>query len=137
MDQSVRDEWRNLGFWYDYTPQTGWVIRGSRAGLLGLAGMVQRYSQDESKCALSEHEHLGPHMYLEIVTWSSPEINAEGIFGTIEDLQQFARIIETRAQSAAPGSQFDLSAYAPSGPDRMTVTVEEDSFDPAGPDEEQ
>jgi len=137
MDPDIQAEWRDLGFWYDYTSQTGWIIRGSRAGLIRFADRIEQYTQDESKRALSEHEHLGPHMYLEIVTWSSPEINSEGIFGTMDNLRDCARIIRQHAQGSVPGQHFDMSSYVPLGPDRMTITIEDDSFDPAQPDEER
>jgi hypothetical protein len=79
-------EWNDLGFWYDVTPESGWVIRGSRAGLEKFAALLDRYAADPRNTLLSEHDHFGPYMYLKVVTWSFPEINRDGIYGTLQTL---------------------------------------------------
>ena len=42
-------EWNDLGFWYDNTPESGWVIRGEQTGLEKLATLLDQYAKD--RCA--------------------------------------------------------------------------------------
>ena len=102
-------EWNDLGFWYDRTPESGWVIRGARAGLEKFAVLLDQYAADPRNTKLSEHDHLGPYMYLKVVTWSSSEINQDGIYGTLQDIVRLAALIRERLVSCIPGSSFALA----------------------------
>ena len=127
--------WRQLGFWYDYTPETGWVIRGSIEGLQRFVTLLRAYTANPKNRQVSEHEHFGPFMYLRVVTFPDAEVNNDGIYGTLEDIARFAELLEARLRSASVGACFDLSGeFDARSSAAFTVHVEADSFDPAAYD---
>jgi hypothetical protein len=74
MEQWVKDdtrrEWRELGFFYDRDDVSKeWRLVGSREGLRHFAGLLRAYVADPRNEMKSEHEHYGPYMYLEVMTW--------------------------------------------------------------------
>lgn len=90
------EEWRDLGFFYDYIKQEKcWLFIGSEKGIFKLYNTIKEYCQNPRNGQISEHYHLGPYMYLKIVTWNEPIINENGIYGSLEDLSRLADIIKT------------------------------------------
>jgi hypothetical protein len=127
--------WRQLGFWYDYSPEIGWVIRGSIEGLQRFVSLLHAYTANPKNRQVSEHEHFGPFMYLKVVTFPNAEVNNDGIYGTLEDIARFAELLEARLRSAPVGAHFELSReFAVRSSTAFTVHVEADSFDPAAYD---
>lgn len=128
-------EWNDLGFWYDRTPESGWVIRGAQAGLEKLAALLDRYATDPRNAKLSEHDHFGPYMYLKVVTWSSSEINQDGIYGTLKDIVRLAALVRECVGSCNPGDSFALAqAFSTASSTEFTLVCEPDSFSPGAYD---
>lgn len=122
-------EWNDLGFWYDRTPEGGWVIRGSRTGLEQFAVLLDRYAADPGNVDLSEHDHFGPYMYLKVVTWSSPEINRHGIYGTLSDIVRLAALVRERVASCAIGDSLSLAqSFSIASSMELTLICEPESF---------
>jgi hypothetical protein len=136
VNEVTRREWRALGFFYDRDDETKeWLIRGSRAGLLGFAHTLLEYSTDPLRQQLSEHDHLGPYMYLEIGTWSARVIDDHWIAGAPEDLSVLSALIAERVAKAREGDVLKLrEAYAPASPYELRLEVCGDDFDPATAD---
>jgi hypothetical protein len=130
-------EWDDLGFWYDVTPESGWVIRGSCAGLEKFAALLDRYAADPRNTKLSEHDHFGPYMYLKVVTWPSPEINRDGIYGTLSDIVRLAALVRERAASCNPGDSFTLAqGFSIASSTELTLVCEPECFSPGAYDAE-
>lgn len=128
-------EWNDLGFWYDHTPESGWVIRGARTGLEKLATLLDQYAIDPRNTKLSEHDHFGPYSYLKVVTWSSSEINQDGIYGTLQDIVRLAALIRERVGSCNPGDSFALAqAFSTTSSTEFTLVCEPESFSPGAYD---
>jgi hypothetical protein len=133
---SVRDfeaeRWRELGFWYDFTPSEGWTVRGSALGLERLASLLEQFAADPKNAQISEHAHFGPHMYLKVVTWASAEVNHDGIYGSPSDLRRLAAVVRQRLVQCGMGRSFEVSrTYSESSSVRLTIHLEDDTFDPA------
>ena len=128
-------EWNDLGFWYDRTPENGWVIRGSRTGLEKFAALLDRYATDLRNTELSEHDHFGPYMYLKVVTWSSPEINQDGIYGALSNIVRLAALVRERVASCHPGNSFSIAqAFSTASSTELTLVCEPESFSPGAYD---
>ena len=136
VNEATRKEWRKLGFFYDRDDQTKeWRICGSRAGLLGFARTLLQYSKNPRRQQLSEHEHLGPYMYLEIGTWGARAIDNHWIAGTLEDLSVLSALITERVSKAKEGDVLRLrEAYSPASAYELQLEVWSDEFDPAAAD---
>ena len=136
VNEATRREWRELGFFYERNDVTKeWLIRGSRAGLFRLAQALLEYSKNPRRQPISEHDHLGPYMYLKIGTWSARVIDNHWNAGTLEDLSTLSALIAERISKAAEGDALLLrAAYAPASPYELRLDVSGDGFDPATAD---
>jgi hypothetical protein len=134
--EHTRREWRDLGFFYELDhARKIWRLVGSKAGLRRFADLLHAYAGDSRNATPSEHEHYGPYLYLEIMTWATRGADDHSIHGTLDDLRQLASIVEHALCEAPPGSicrAGDL--YAPSAPYGIQLEVREDGFDPASAD---
>jgi hypothetical protein len=93
--ERTRAEWRELGFFYDRDDAAKeWVLVGSRDGLLRFAHLIHKYVADPRNAMKSEHEHYGPYMYLEVMTWPEAGMDDHSIHGTPADLKRLALIVE-------------------------------------------
>jgi hypothetical protein len=132
----TREEWRELGFFYDMNKeQRFWRVRGSVQGLLGLCRMLRDYARDERNFHLSEHEHYGPYMYLELMTWTEPKFDHHAWSGRLEDFVRLATVIEGKLAGARPEDVFIIDAeYSDRNEYTLRIEVADDAFDPASAD---
>src|SRR5208283_1821511 len=104
-NRATRQEWRELGFFYDRDDQAGvWRITGSRVGLLRFRDVLLEYAADPRNALRSEHEHYGPYMHLEVMTWPEAGFDDHAIRGPLTELARLARLIEAKLATARPGS---------------------------------
>lgn len=136
IDEQTREEWRELGFFYDQDETARyWRLIGSREGLAKFPALLTEYVSDERNASLSEHEHYGPYWYLKIVTWNQPEIGKDDIRGTLDDLRRLAEIAKRNLENVEPGDTFEIDEeFAPNNEFSLRFEVQEDDFDPASPD---
>ena len=136
VNEATRREWRDLGFFYDQDSATKeWLIRGSRAGLLGFARILLECSKNPRRQLLGEHDHLGPDMYLEIGTWNERVIDDHWIAGTLADLSALSTLISDRVSKAREGDALRFrESFAPASPYELRLEVCSDEFDPAAAD---
>jgi hypothetical protein len=136
VNKATRREWRDLGFYHDRDDQRQeWRLIGSRAGLLRFKDALLRYAADPRNAEIAEHEHFGPYMYLEVMTWPEPGFDDHAIRGPLPDLARLARLIETKVAEAPPGSQIQIrEEFAPNSPYSLILDVRSDGFDPAKAD---
>jgi len=132
----TREEWRELGFFYEYVDAAKlWRLRGSRAGLLSFADTLRKYTLNPRNRELSEHDHLGPYMYLTIGTWTKAEISDHWIAGPLEDLQRLSTFLRERLLSAQSGDTLHLrETFAPGSSCELELCIEANGFDPAAAD---
>ncbi len=132
-NQTVCEQWRKLGFFYESRAEDRlWFLAGSKEGLLKLHDILTGYVRDPQYNEISAHEHYGPYMYLEIMTWTKPGINDHSIHGSIEDLQRLAEIFISKLRNTAVGNHFVIgSDYAADSEYSILVEVKEEGFDPA------
>ena len=131
-DAGTRAEWRELGFFYVLDHSRGrWILRGSARGIEKFASMLRAYAANPRNEMISEHDHLGPYMYLEVITALEPDISPHGISGSLADLGRFAEIIEQGVASTKMGESFAVQHdYAPKAECSLEVAVEAEDFDP-------
>jgi hypothetical protein len=136
VNEATRRDWRKLGFFYDKDSQLKeWRLVGSRQGLSRLVDILDRYAANPVNKTLSEHEHLGPYMYLEIGTWSEPVITDHWIAGTLGDLSRLAAIIRKFLDTAGTGDALKVrELFSPASDYELILLVREDGFDPASAD---
>ncbi len=135
-NKKTRQEWRELGFWYDRDDDAKeWRVVGSVAGLRKFARMVQTYASDPRSIQISEHDHFGPYWYLTIGTWNVPLIGKDWIAGPLPDLLRLSALVIERIANARTGETFKLrEAYASTSPYELILDVRDDTFDPASAD---
>jgi len=131
-----KQEWRELGFFYDCDDQTKvWTLTGSRTGLLRFPAALLSYVADPCKTQKSEHEHYGPYMYLVVMTWPDAGIDGHAIFGPLADLARLAKLVEAKLAMARPGSSFAIRAeFAADSAYALAFDLREEGFDPATAD---
>jgi hypothetical protein len=136
INQITRDEWRELGFFYERDDEAKtWRIVGSHKGLQVFVRYVLDYASDAKNAALSEHIHLGPYMYLEIGTWTEPVITDHWIAGPLESLFSLATQAEKLIASAKVGEVLKFrDTFAPGSPYDLVLEVGDEAFDPAKAD---
>ena len=136
MDEATRQDWRDLGFFYDRDKDARcWRLIGSKSGLLKFSTLLNDYVADERNAALSEHEHYGPYWYLKIITWNEAVITERDISGTLDDFRRLADIVRERLENVLPGDAFEIDKeYAPNNEYKLRFEVREDGFDPAEED---
>ncbi len=132
----TRAEWRELGFFYDLDSAAKvWWIVGTRTGLLRFVHLLREYVANPARHALSEHDHYGPYMYLEIGTWTRPEINDHWIAGTVTDLARLADLAEQAVSGLSPGGTAEIgNSFAPDSGWRLELICRDEGFDPAAAD---
>lgn len=136
LDEQTREDWRELGFFYEYDKtHRCWRLVGSRQGLLNFCAVLTEYAADARNASLSEHEHYGPYWYLKIVTWSEALITTRDIRGTLNDLQRLAKIVEEKLGHFAAGENFLIDTeYSANNEAPMIFEIKEDDFDAATAD---
>jgi hypothetical protein len=133
INEFTRKEWRELGFFYERDDETKtWRLLGSRSGLSNFAISVREYALRKGSQQISEHEHFGPYEYLEVGTWSTPDITDHWLAGPPLALIALSEEIVRQLLSANEGTVIQLrSHYSPSSAYEFQLEVQADCFDPA------
>ncbi len=133
---AVRRGWRQLGFFYDRDDETKrWRILGSLSGVKKFCDLLRRYAADTRNIGVSEHEHYGPYSYLEVMTWTEPQLDEHALAGRIEDLRRLADLVEAKVAAMPTGGRFAIGAeYAPKSQYVLEISLMGDGFDPASVD---
>jgi len=136
LREQTRSEWRELGFFYDRDEiSKTWRLVGSRTGLLRFADLLRRYVADPRNEMKSEHEHYGPYMYLEIMTWPEAGMDGHSIHGTPNDLRRLAQLAEEHLTELTPGQTAEIrEEFAPAAEYTLVLELRHDMFDPASAD---
>jgi len=136
VNKKTREEWRELGFFYDVDDDARvWTLIGSRAGLLSFRDALSEYVADPRNALESEHEHYGPYMYLKVMTWQEAGFDNNAIRGPLADLARLAALVEAKLATAQPGSAVRIrDEFAADSPYALVLEVREDGFDPATAD---
>ena len=88
------EEWRQLGYYYnkdDVAKQ--WILTASPCGLGNFVNQLRTYAADPTSAIDGEHDHWGPYMYLKVLTWPTPGMDANAIHGRPEALEKLAAIV--------------------------------------------
>lgn len=130
---TIQQQWRNLGFFYEKRDNDRlWFLAGSKEGLLRFYDILTGYVRDPQYNEISAHEHYGPYMYLEIMTWKKPGIDRHSIHGSKQDLQMLADIFISKLRETSVGHHFVIgSNYTSDNEYSILVDVKEEGFDPA------
>jgi hypothetical protein len=135
-NRATGEEWRALGFYYETREEPpSWLFIGSRDGLSRLASLLGDYVADPRNATVSEHEHYGPYMYLEVQTAEVPEIDQRGIRGSLHDLARLRDLIAAALRTHRPGQSFVIGReYAETVDFPLCFQVRGEGFDPASAD---
>ncbi len=136
LNEQTKDDWRELGFFYDYDKDNScWRLVGSRQGLLKFCDILSEYADDERNAPLSEHEHYGPYWYLTLVTWNEALITAHDIRGTFEDFRRLSKLTKQKLENASDGDRFIIDVeYSSKNEAKIIFEIEADDFDAAKAD---
>jgi len=136
FEREDQEEWRELGFYYDRNDEKkSWNLYGDKLGLNNLCNIIEEYVSAKENESVSEHEHLGPHQYFKIVTWSEPMITNQGIFGSFADLRSFAEMLKSRLAPANENDHFTIgNEFSETGGYNIICHIMPDGFDPASLD---
>jgi hypothetical protein len=136
IDEQTREDWRDLGFFYDVDDEKStWRLVGSKEGLGRFCEILHNYANDQRFVGLSEHEHYGPYWYLKLVTWTSPEITTRSIAGTMSDFKRLSGLIREKLSTSSAGTKIVIdSEYSSENEAQIVLEVREDGFDPASAD---
>lgn len=135
-DASTRKEWRKLKFYYDFDKNSScWRIIGSKSGLNEFCNLLRQYIANPKNNLKSEHEHYGPYMYLEIMTWDEPKITSHAIAGTLEQLKSLAEICQFKIQTSNIGDVIIIDKeFGHNNPAKLQLEIQKDNFDPVDAD---
>jgi hypothetical protein len=136
LKEQTRSEWRALGFFYDRDDNSKeWLLIGSRAGLLRFAALLRAYVADPRNEMKSEHEHYGPYMYLEVMTWPETGMDDHTIHGPLDQLQRLAILVDEKVSDLEPGTKARIrDEFAPGAEYSLVLDLRPDNFDPASTD---
>lgn len=134
--EQTRAEWRELGFFYDRDDdEKEWLLVGSRTGLLRLSELLRAYVANPRNEMKSEHEHYGPYMYLEVMTWPEPGMDGHAIHGPLDALGRLAILVEQKVAGLKPGERVKIrDEFARHADYRLVLQLQSDGFDPASMD---
>ena len=134
--EMTRQEWRDFGVYYiSDDEERAWHLHGSKDRLLHFADLLDRYSANPARAAVSEHEHLGPHWYLTLTTHPEARLDGRGIWGQPTDFERLARLLRNAVGQATPGQACRIrEQYVPNAEYDLILHVESDSFDPSSLD---
>lgn len=109
IEAATRDEWRELGFYFDYDESSKTLnIHGDRTGLTKFSSLLLAYTSNPSNAELSEHDHMGPYMSLEIRTGKALKIHESCIEGTIDDFRMLSQFLEDQLSHSDSGQSFSF-----------------------------
>jgi hypothetical protein len=140
MKQWVKDdtrrEWRELGFFYDRDDASKeWRLVGSRNGLRRFADLLRSYASDPRNEKKSEHEHYGPYMYLEVMTWPEAGMDGHAIRGPLSALDGLASLVDAKVAVMKPGGGVRIGdEFATGTVYTLVLNLRDDDFDPASLD---
>jgi hypothetical protein len=136
VNQVTRAEWRELGFFYDRDDAAKrWRLVGSKTGLQRFATALSQFASNPRNERQSEHEHLGPYMYLEIGSWPEPEITEHWIAGPLPALNRLSTEIRSRVPLAREDDVLLFrQSFSPGSPYELSLEVRTEAFDPASED---
>ncbi len=138
FDGQIKDEWRNLGFYYDLKKDidnNDWRFFGSKQGLFKFVKILDYYISEARNNFISEHAHYGPYNYLKIMTWNSPVITENYIAGTIYNLKDLTTIVTNALHKTKIGQTFKIdSEYGTNNTAILNFFVMADDFDPVSMD---
>jgi hypothetical protein len=135
-DKATRQEWRELGFFYDCDEKSKvWRLTGSRDGLRRFRDILQLYVSDPRNAVVPEHQHYGPYMSLVIQTSLNAGLDEQSIRGSVADLARLANLVEAGLVDAHPGSVLRIKdEFAAGSLYTLILDMRQDGFDPATAD---
>ena len=135
-NQATREEWRELGFFYELQDEPPrWRFVGSATGLANLVKVFDEYVRDPRHEAISEQEHYGPYMYLKVQTAESPTIDNGSIRGSLSDLARLRDLIANGLRNLRAGKSLVVGPeYSPVVSFPLHLELREAEFDPASAD---
>lgn len=136
LKTQTRADWRKLGFFYDCDDVAKeWIVVGSRLGLAAFSMLLREYVAEPKNAMQSEHEHYGPYMYLEVMTWTDAGMDGHSIHGTLLDLERLADLVDARVAVLRPGDRVRIrEEYSATSEYGLVLALREDGFDPASLD---
>jgi hypothetical protein len=128
-NEATRRAWRELGFYCGRDKAAKeWRIIGSVKGLRKFAYEIRKYASNPANDRISEYQHFGPSMNLELGTWHQAEITDQWIAGPPAELLSLATLIEQSVKSNVVGQRIALrSNFSPLSPYQLILDVRDDT----------
>lgn len=127
------NEWKILGFYYNFNDiKNCWQLLGSKNGLLNFCLLLKNYASNPLHNEISEHEHYGPDSYFKVVTWSTPIIKKDGIYGSLKDIQKLEKILRNKLLSLNDNDEFIIDdQYSKQNECYLLIKIMTKNFDPS------
>lgn len=135
-NQATREEWRELGFFYDQIEHpSAWRLVGSEPGLRQFPHLLAEFASNPANESAGEHQHYGPYFYLVLQLGPAPDIDASTLRGRREDFTRLAELVTAALDESRPGDRIEVGReWAPSADLGLILDVREAGFDPASED---
>ena len=105
IDEMLRKEWRELGFYYDQNAEKQqWQFFGSKKGLLNFINCIDEHIAFQK--SLSDDSHFGPYDYLKLMTWDKPYIDFKLFAGRQEDFEILKEIYSKKVEITDVHDEF-------------------------------
>lgn len=132
FDSEYSIEWRQLGFYYDFdNKENCWRLTGPKRGLFNFCNLLKEYVNNPSHAGLSEHEHYGPDSYLKIVTWTIPIIKEDGIYGTLDNIENLEVLLRNKLLSNSSTEIIIDKEYSKQNECFILIKIMNEDFDPS------
>jgi hypothetical protein len=132
----TRQEWRELGFFYDRDDASKeWRLVGSCDGLCRFSSLLREYVADPRNEMKSEHEHYGPYSYLEVMTWPEAGFDHHAVRGPLGALDALASLVDAKIGAMKTGDKVRIGdEFAAGTTYALVLDLRDDDFDPSSLD---
>jgi hypothetical protein len=134
IDEMLRKEWCDLGFYYETDHEKNeWLFAGSKKGLLNFIKCIDEHLKFQK--SLSDDSHFGPYSYLKLMTYDKPYIDLKLIAGRKEDFENLKKIYRTKVEVTGVGKEFIVNEdYSQDNSAILRVKIMKTDFDPVSID---
>jgi hypothetical protein len=134
IDEMLRKEWRELGFYYETNQgKNEWLFVGSKKGLLNFIDCIDEHIEFQK--GISDDSHFGPYSYLKLMTWDKPYIDLKLFAGRKGDFENLKKIYLQKIELTNVGDEFVINEeYSSHNSALLRVKVAGNDFDPVSLD---
>lgn len=133
----IRDEWNELGFYYQIDKHNKhWIFHLNKEGLRKFCELINEFTDNYSNDQIGEHDHYGPYMYFKLVVMDKLIINEDCIGGKNEDLKLLAEFISDGLKEKGSGVYILNDGLLKDTEYKLKFVVKDENFKPGTMDDQ-